>query len=194
MAESVHSMLFLSLSRTDSDDAPHATVYRGVYDEGPIRLAYGSLTSVVETNAEPSRKRVELKRSDTAELIERLKIGVSQYAGSDVSITPELIDVAEVMVLNRYLRTHKYKQVQHLHEAYQQFELTPFETASVCIEGQEVSIMTPPIVEEHNGDLVVIEGNTRIFYCLRNDIARLQALVVRGVADPLPGVPRRPRE
>ena len=34
MAESVHSMLFLSMSRTDIDDAPHAKVYRGVCDDG----------------------------------------------------------------------------------------------------------------------------------------------------------------
>ena len=193
MAESVHSMLYLALSSTDSDDAPHATVYRGVYDEGTIRLAYESVTSTMGNTPKPSQEKAELKKCDSNELIERLKVGVSQYSGPDVSIAPELIDVKKVKVLNRYLRAHKYKQVHHLHDAYQRFELTPFEAASICIEGKEVSIMTPPVVEEHNGSLVAIEGNTRLFYCLRNGITSLQALVVRGVADPLPGVPRQPQ-
>ncbi|MXZ81621.1 MAG: patatin-like phospholipase family protein [Gammaproteobacteria bacterium] len=194
MAQSVGSMLFLSLPQTDSGDAPHATVYRGVYDEDVIKLAFCRLISIAGVNTNPCRKRVELKRSDPSELIDRLRTGVSQYSGSSISITPASIDVAQVKVLNRYLRTHKYKQVHYLYGAYQRLELEPFETVSVYFERQVVSTMTPPIVEEHNGELVAIEGNTRIGYCVKNKITHLQALVVRGVTDQLPGAPQCPQK
>ena len=43
-----------------------------------------------------------------------------------------------------------------------------------------------PVVEEINGNLFVIEGNTRLYYCFKNNIFEVYVLFVHKCSAPLP--------
>jgi len=82
------------------------------------------------------------------------------------------------------------EQISSLLQTYtnNQFEL--FEPLAVSLQEGKQTIITPPVVEKISAhQYVVIEGNTRAFYCRWNDIPRFRCIVVQNVGKPLPADP-----
>jgi hypothetical protein len=51
------------------------------------------------------------------------------------------------------------------------------------------SIVTPPILERSGEKYIVIEGLTRTYYCLKNGLPQMRAVIVEDVQALLPGKP-----
>lgn len=126
--------------------------------------------------------------------IDRLRKHVHQYSGPHCDIAFEQVPIKRILVLNRYLRSSKYKQIDYLFQAYDAFGLDYFVPAMLYADEYEVSPITPPVLERTDNDFVAIEGNTRVYYAWRNGLSSLQCLVVSGVREALPGFPAGPEQ
>jgi len=132
---------------------------------GPSALAYGEL--------------------DHAQLFTLLK-RVPQYAAAKF----ELIDAPikpDLRCMQSRIKEYKLLQIAEFIDDFQSGGLQLFAPGLARLAGTESSVITPPILEEVDGAHVVIEGHTRAYYCLTNNISSVKAVLVRGVKEPLPG-------
>lgn len=173
-----------------SEDAPKATSYIGSRHREMIAVACDNLT---EFFAGRRNLNIELKSYSPDDLIKLLKKNVWQYSKSNVKIKAEDVPVEKIKLITKYVRSYKYRQISYLADAYHASRIPFFSTAAVFVNSNKISIVTPPVIEEHGNHLVSIEGNTRVLYCRRNNITRLNCFVVRGVSDQLPGRAIDPR-
>ena len=105
------------------------------------------------------------------------------YHGASISY--ERVKLSNVCFLTKYVLNYKYINIELMYQLYKDANLDPF-CAATIVMGQKDSLVGPPVLEEHNGKLFVIEGNTRCFYSLRNREDEIVAIVVRNVSTPLP--------
>lgn len=124
----------------------------------------------------------------TDELFDRLK-RVPQYAEAKFSLRiVELSD--EILVLQRSVKEFKLLQIRQHVEDMEKAGCRLFEPKKVQFADGGFSIVTPPVLEKIGDALVVIEGNTRVFYCRQTGRKNICAVVVEGVRGELPTVPR----
>ena len=140
--------------------------------------------------------KLELRSGNDKKLIALLKSGVNQYAGPRVTLSLERVSLRQatkkVRLIVRRIRSYKYRQTEAFINLHKQFQI-PFGTpADIFANGEYVSTITPPVLEEWGDDFVAIEGNTRIFYLSHAAANYIHAFVVRGVTHPLPGIPLDP--
>ena len=118
-----------------------------------------------------------------------LKNHVAQYKGQSVSINPRSLNTQELSVISGYTRAYKYSQIKRLAKRYREAKVKPFKSLRIALKDGSFSIVTPPVVEAKDGELVAIEGNTRATYCLQRQAAKFFCLLVDGVSEQLPGRP-----
>lgn len=187
-AGSHHRALVLLHGTENGSD--YAKSYKGPMDEALLDLSRKELTDHAIPASDVAKPVIS--RMEARYFIERLSQGVEQYAGPNCTIELEEVPLDRILVLNKYLRASKYKQIGYLYSAFEEAGLRYFEPAYIEIRGRFVSPVTPPVLEETGDRCVAIEGNTRVYYAWRSKISHLTALVVRGVASQLPGEPAEP--
>lgn len=96
-----------------------------------------------------------------------------------------LVSPAQLRFLNRSIRGDKYKQISHMFNLYPD-GMVPFSAISIVLKNGKESLSGPIVVEEHDGRLYVIEGNSRAVFAYRHGLGRLKVLIVRNVSTPLP--------
>jgi hypothetical protein len=137
--------------------------------------------------------QLRLQAGDPQRLIELLKQGVNQYADARVSIDLERVDLRagkpSVRLLVRRIRSYKYRQMEAFVALHQRFNVPFGAPVDIYANDRYVSTITPPVFELWGDDLIAVEGNTRSFYLDRINADAVQAFVVRGVTQPLPGTP-----
>src|SRR5690242_11893321 len=94
--------------------------------------------------------------------------------------------VEDIRFLIRFVEGYKYRQIQYLFEVYRKQGLDLFEVVDVNLKNNNYTIITPPVIEKHGNSYILIEGNTRIFYALKNDIKEVKCVVIEGVEAPIP--------
>ena len=169
-----------------TEDAPKATTYIGSRHREVISAACDRICGFFAGKREED---VRLQSHPPKELIDLLKKNVWQYTQPEVQIEAEEILVENIKLITRYVRSYKYRQIAYLAEAYETAGIPFFATAAVFAGSDQISIVTPPVLEKHRNHLVAIEGNTRVLYCWRNGISRLSCFIVQGVKEPPPGRP-----
>jgi hypothetical protein len=176
-----------ALVRVDSsiEGAPACVGYSGWLHDEAIRALRQRLTD--PTVAEGFVPTVEQFPID--EVLRLLKQGVGQYARDGINISLEYVVPSKVYLLTRKVRASKYAQVPKLLDLFRATNTEPFAPLCVRWRSGHRSAMTPPVLEEHSGTLVAIEGNTRMAYAFSNAFERVYCLVVRGRLDDLPGKP-----
>ena len=105
------------------------------------------------------------------------------YANSRISY--ETVQLKDVVFLTEYILNYKYVNIELMYHLYSDYGLEPFSAATIVV-GNKDSIVGPPVLEEKDDKLYVIEGNTRCFYNLRNGIDTIKAIVVRDVSVDFP--------
>lgn len=105
------------------------------------------------------------------------------YANSRISY--ETVQLKDVLFLTEFILNYKYVNIELMYHLYSDYELEPFSAATIVVGNRE-SIVGPPVLEEKENKLYVIEGNTRCFYNLRNGIDTIKAIVVRDVSVDFP--------
>lgn len=120
------------------------------------------------------------------QVIEKLKKYVKAYSTVDVRLTMETVPVGQMVSLTRIVRGYKYKQIRPLFELFTAAQLNRFETAEVRYAPNAGTLVTPPVLECTGNRYVLVQGNTRAAYCMKNGIDEMRCCVVRGIATPLP--------
>ncbi len=131
------------------------------------------------------RKEFLFETCSQKKLFDKLR-NVEQYRNAQFSI--ETIDVRNVMLLQHYIKEYKFIQISQLvNDLYNDNNFELFQPLKLTFEDSTYSIITPPIVEINSKKLVVIEGNTRFFYCLQKELYKIKVVIVNNVTEPLPG-------
>lgn len=172
--------------------SPTGAVYVGATHRPVIQSMTGLLEQSIPITP-PSTVQLSLQAGDPQRLIELLKRGVNQYTDPRVSIDLERVDLRaakpSVRLLVRRIRSYKYRQMEAFAALHQRFNVPFGAPADIYANDVYVSTVTPPVLELWGDDLVAVEGNTRSFYLDRISADAVQAFVVRGVIQPLPGTP-----
>lgn len=189
--DDAHNSAFV-LNISETPYAPKAAVYIGPQHRPVIEtlaMAVGQCFAA-QTVKRPALKLVA---SDPAKLISLLKSGVNQYGDPRVSIEMRTISLPApsqpVRMIVRRVRSFKYRQIPHLIALYDRFAIPFCAPADIYAGDEYVSTITPPVLEQWGNELIAVEGNTRIYYLNRMGVQAFQALVVKGVSEPLPGIP-----
>jgi hypothetical protein len=110
----------------------------------------------------------------------------------EARITIEDIDVKDTFPSSKFIAKYKLVQIQELFDVFQRNRWQPFRPCGFTLANGKISLVIPPVLEEHNGKLYVAEGHTRIYFLLKRVRGqRLTAAIVRGVDQPLPLTPTR---
>ncbi len=174
-------------------DNIYGRIYSGSVDWHSIsalRLQLGNSFRAGSLDGKDRRDnfKPELVEADDGILFERLKrvraYTTAQFERKDV-IIEDLRPVATQVV--RY----KLAQVDHLLRLYEEKGWLFFRTCGIMLRNGEVSLLIPPVLEEHDGDLCVTEGHTRLFRLRQRGEKKVSAVVVRSVVDRLPSPPSR---
>ncbi|HEY6925696.1 MAG TPA: patatin-like phospholipase family protein, partial [Steroidobacteraceae bacterium] len=178
------------LDSEPSEYKPHSVRYEGYVHQGVLDALTLRLQALFPPgNAIPAKAALELREEDPSVLISLLKKGVREYGKQTVSLTVEDLPLTKIDLIVHKLRAYKYRQIESLVRAYQEHDLPLFTPAVLNHPSGEQSFVTPPVVELHGDRYVVIEGNTRTYFCYRANIRTIRCLVARGVSDALPGKP-----
>lgn len=183
---STSSSLIYLIERSDYE--PIARFYSGRTD-GVALAAIHNLVPDAARKVQGKGTANPVEHLEPEVLLERLRENVQFYREPTVSLQVEEIDVSKVCLISRYVRAFRYQQIGSLVEAYGLASLRLFEPAQIPLLGGDFSIVTPPEVEQSDGEFVALEGNTRFLHCLNNGIQKVSGVVVRGVRAELPGKP-----
>jgi len=173
--------------------SPKGVVYIGRKHRSIIDILLKEMNRLLGSDS-PRRPKLALKESDPTKLIGLLKRGVHQYnvpevtiEMKEVSLKQEAVQPVEMIV--RRVRSFKHRQIGYLAALYRTNGIPFFVPAEIMADGQYVTTVTPPVLEEWGDKLVAIEGNTRIYHLNRIGVDFFRGMVVKGVTAPLPGRP-----
>lgn len=179
------------VNQSQTEHASYGTAYAGSHHRSLIRVIKQRLGNDIKLTDRPTEVCC-LQAHPADDVISRLKSGVWQYNQPGVTITLEEVQLDRIQMLVQRIRTFKFSQISHLVMLYKKFDLALFVPAAVRVGENHVSVVTPPVFEQWGTNLVVIEGNTRAYYLYKEGFSTINALVVRGVSEPLPGRPVGP--
>ena len=159
-----------------------AKVYAAPTDTAVIRATFESCVSALP-EAVMSDFQPFLQKADIGKIISRLK-SRSHYRNAAFDyreVSPE-----EVFPQKQQIRRFKHNQVRLLRSLYDRERHVHYEALQVVLRGGGFSFITPPVLEQHNGRLIIAEGHTRLFCSRDHGDKGVMALVARNVASPLP--------
>lgn len=114
-----------------------------------------------------------------------LKIFHSNYGNARIEY--KVVQLDKVLFLNHHIRLEKYRQISVLFDLYKEHNIALFKATNLKLLGNKTNLIGPIVLEEHDNQLYVIEGNTRLAYAYyKKGLSEIQALVIKGVKAPLP--------
>jgi len=187
--------VFISSSRSVSPG--YAVTYDGECDKAALELLLSSATGAIGAAQVISRGHdavVEAYPHVGDDLFRRLR-AVQQYSGAGVEFSIEDVDARRIVFLTRYVKSYKYTQIRHIFDLARRAGKTVGDDLWLdygTADGRNFTMpVTPPVLEQHGANFILIEGNSRVAFMLkelRQDV--LRAVVVRGVSAPLPATAR----
>ena len=170
-----------------SDDAFNGTYLKNKVFENIIDEILSSLKrkNNVTLTGKPGGKKstIAIKGVEEDEILRKLR-DESTYASADLKF--EDVELSKLTFMNPLIRALKYKQINLMFDMYGNLHIEKFGSAAFVFDNKKESLIGPPLVEEHNNKLYVIEGNTRCVYAYRHGISKLRMVVARGVDKELP--------
>lgn len=140
----------------------------------------------VMKNSISKRARITIKSVKEDVVISKIR---DEAIYKDADLTFEDVELSKLTFMNPLIRALKYKQISLLFEAYENCNIDKFGSAAFVFNNgkdSKDSLIGPPLVEEHNKKLYVIEGNTRCTFAYRHGMSKLRMVVARGVKKHLP--------
>ncbi|TCW48846.1 patatin-like phospholipase [Phytobacter diazotrophicus] len=127
-----------------------------------------------------------IEKSPIEELYSALK-NVSQYVGEKIKITQMDVPIKEVKFLTKYVKSYKYNQIEKFFKILDEFKIPLFNPCAIKFSDGVSFLITPPILEKYNSEYRLIEGNSRLTYCIRDlGLDSVNAIIVENVIDALP--------
>lgn len=127
--------------------------------------------------------RIILRKIDVDVMVQKLKT-VAQYQQS--TITFRKVSVHELCFMHDFVYGYKYRAMDELVTLYGNASLEVFSPAEFVLADGKTSIITPPIVELHDGEMVVISGLTRLFYAYKQNVTEVIVAIVEDCEDETP--------
>lgn len=171
-----------------NDSLPRAMCYVGPEHYDVIKRFYHeALASLGNVQVQIPRPP-QLVPYDAERLCGMLKAGVQQYRQAGVNLSIEEVAVDDLMMVVRYVREFKYRQIDRFVSVLESLGYELFAPLGVRLENGSVSVVGPPVVEESGGKFAIIEGNTRLTHCRIAGRQKVRCVVVRGVRQELPSM------
>ena len=127
--------------------------------------------------------RIILRKIDVDVMVQKLKT-VAQYQQSTINFRK--VSVHELCFMHDFVYGYKYRAMDELVTLYGNANLEVFSPAEFVLADGKTSIITPPIVELHDGEMVVISGLTRLFYAYKQNITDVIVAIVEDCDDETP--------
>jgi predicted acylesterase/phospholipase RssA len=175
-------------SEHESDFTPHSIFYRGRQHSTVLH----GLSILCRSRCEiPTHvgDAPRIDQIDGRDVTALLATNIPLYRPNNVKITVESVRLDSILLLSRYVRAFRLRQIPDLNAALAAANIDFYQPAKMSLFDGKSSIVTPPVFEESGGKFITIEGNTRAFYAFQNGVEAITGIVVRGVAEPPPGVP-----
>lgn len=126
---------------------------------------------------------IYLQKIDFVSMISKLRT-VSQYKTSIISF--KRINIEKLFFMHDFVYGYKYRAMDELIRLYNKANLEVFSPAEFVLANGKTSVITPPIIECHDGQFVVISGLTRLFYAYKQKIKEVIVAVVEGCQEETP--------
>lgn len=126
---------------------------------------------------------------DNSQIIKCLK-RVSQYSNAEFEFAK--FKVEKVKFMNSQIRLSKYRQINKMFNLYRQAGVDLFENAELVFSDGTKSLICPIVLEERDGEYIIMEGKTRIIYAYNHDIKEVPVVIVHNVQESLPCDPKQP--
>lgn len=126
---------------------------------------------------------ISIKKIGEDIMIKKLK-SVSQYSKS--SICFKKVNIEDLCFMHDFVYGYKYRAMDELFLLYNNANLEIFSPAEFILAEGKSSIITPPIVECHGDEYVVISGLTRLFYAYKQNIKEVLLAIVYNCTDSTP--------
>lgn len=172
--------------KNEEYSVPYASLYYGARDEFAIESLRRNFQST--GREEVLKNSHEIVKIDISTVFGKLRERVKQYASEGVEIRLEYVDVSNIISLTRYVKSYKYNQIKNIFELYRnERDLDLFDGIAIRFEDDCLMPITPPVFEKQGDSYILIEGNSRVTYCIKELKAlKIKAIVVHGVKNPLP--------
>ena len=126
---------------------------------------------------------IYLQKIDFVSMISKLRT-VSQYKTSIISF--KKINIEKLFFMHDFVYGYKYRAMDELIRLYNKANLEVFSPAEFVLADGKTSVITPPIIECHDGQFVVISGLTRLFYAYKQKIKEVIVAVVEECQEETP--------
>jgi predicted acylesterase/phospholipase RssA len=131
------------------------------------------------------KHKPKLSVIDENELFQKIK-KVPQYATPTVKISLKKINIKNIFFLTKYIKGYKLRQIKSLANIYFENNISLFMPTKLIYKNGEHTLVGIPVIEEHNNMFYVIEGNTRLYHCFKNNIHEIHVLFIQNCPVPLP--------
>lgn len=172
---------------TPASESPgiEAVTYDGAIHASAIQALYKQATDRFAADAHATNFIPKLISGSQDTLLDHLK-SVNQYSKPGVSLRIESVPISQLVALAGYVHEYKYRQVQHWITEFSKKGILPFDCAAIELINSQISLVTPPVVEQAGNKFVLIEGSTRATYLRDKGEEQIVCVVARGIQDPLP--------
>jgi hypothetical protein len=164
--------------------------YCGQNHHPVIRSAYNSVFGHLSLDADLYLP--EIVGIGEEVFVDALKRGIQQYRAETVKISFKEVEISRIKVVSTCVKEFKYKQMERFRECLNDLGLPFCGLIGVRLKSGKISPITPPVLEVSGESLVSVEGHTRIMLFRMSGASSLPCIVVSGVTEPLPAVPRDP--
>jgi predicted acylesterase/phospholipase RssA len=156
-------------------------------DKDPVvmEILAEQMHALIETSTSlPALLDLKYAPCEMSKLVSRLR-KIPAY--NQATIQMKKIQVGpDILVMQKRIKEFKALQMRSFMSDLADRNVNFFGLMQVQLADSHSSIVTPPVLEEHSGMLVVIEGNARLHNCFTNGIYEVEAVVISGPIDPLP--------
>ncbi|WP_300958515.1 hypothetical protein, partial [Bacteroides acidifaciens] len=173
---------YFGVSYDDSNGKFKAKIYSEPIDSIIIQSLFKTL-EIERRIADLTHSKIHISEASTDEIITTLK-RIEFYKDSLFQF--EDVELSKLRFLNQYVRGLKYKQVANLLNEYKKSGIKPYGASKITFNNGQESLMSPVVLEEHDGKFIVIKGNARSLFAYKHGFKSIIALVIRGVSAQLP--------
>ena len=129
---------------------------------------------------------VQLRAAAWADVERRIRC-VPEYADENrVQLAEEVVALTSLHPLCRLARSYRLVAVTQLIAVYDAAGLPLFSGVWLTSDIEPARLISPPVIEEHTGRLVIIDGLHRLFEAARTGRRSVSVVVLRGGLQRLP--------
>ncbi|MDP1980690.1 patatin-like phospholipase family protein [Undibacterium sp.] len=158
-------------------------VYTYSTDSAVLQIIWAELQKLF-VRSHPKPSELPYQECIKEELFSLLRT-IPQYKNAEILM--KNIEVSkDIQVLQKSVKEYKVFQMEDYIKDLNEDGHDLFDLKKIVFDDGSYSIVCPPVLEEMDGQLIVIDGNARLRYCLIHGIKNINAIIISNVKAPLP--------